>query len=135
MPVLIDTNVLSDVIHADPQWRPWAEARILDYFGKLVINPIIYAELACRAASVGELEEILAPFDLEFLELPKEALFHAAHVFVSYRRSGGKRTAPQPDFFIGAHASVLRLPILTRDVGRYRSYFPEVELVTPESEP
>ena len=131
MSVLIDTNVLSDVIHADSKWESWAEARILEYFGGLVINPIIFAELSCRAVSVQELEETLTPFGLVYLELPKEALFRAAQAFLSYRRRGGNRTSPLPDFFVGAHAVVLSLPILTRDAGRYRTYFPEVELITP----
>jgi predicted nucleic acid-binding protein len=131
VPVLIDTNVLSDVIHADPQWEAWALARILDSFGDLVINPNIYAELACRAASVEELEAILAPFELLFWEVPKEALFLAAKAFLNYRERGGKKTSPLPDFFIGAHAAVLGLPLLTRDAGRYRTYFPGVELITP----
>ncbi len=131
MAVLVDTNVISDVIHADPQWEPWAEARIFEYFGQLLINPIIYAELSCRAASVQELEETLSPFELEYLELPREALFLAAQAFLKYRKRGGNRTSPLPDFFIGAHASVLSLPILTRDVDRYRKYFPEVDLIAP----
>ena len=131
MSVLIDTNVLSDVIHADSKWESWAEARILEYFGGLVINPIIFAELCCRAVSVQELEETLTPFRLVYLELPREALFRAAQAFLGYRQRGGNRTAPLPDFFVGAHAAVLGLPILTRDVGRYRTYFPEVQLITP----
>ena len=131
MAVLVDTNVLSDIIHADPRWEPWAEARILEYFGMLLINPIIYAELACRADSVEELEEILSPFELEYLELPKAALFQASQAFMAYRKRGGNKASPLPDFFIGAHAAVLKLPILTRDVGRYRTYFPQVELITP----
>jgi len=131
MPVLVDTNVLSDIIHADPQWESWAEARILEHFGDLLINPIIFAELACRASSLAELEEILAPFELAYLELPKEALFMAAQAFLRYRDRGGTKTAPLPDFFIGAHAATLEVPILTRDVGRYRTYFPMVKLIHP----
>jgi predicted nucleic acid-binding protein len=128
---LIDTNVLSDVIHADPRWEAWAEARILEHFGELFINPIIYAELACRADSVEELENTLAPFDLHYLELPKKALFLAAQAFLDYRNRGGSRTSPLPDFFIGAHAVALELPLLTRDAARYRTYFPQVKLITP----
>jgi len=131
MLVLIDTNVLSDVIHADPKWEPWAESRILEHFGNLLINPIIYAELACRATSVAELDATLAPFGLEYLEIPKEALFLAAQAFRVYRKRGGTRTSPLPDFFIGAHASVLAIPILTRDATRYQTYFPDVRLIAP----
>jgi predicted nucleic acid-binding protein len=131
MSVLVDTNVLSDVIHADAQWEQWAAARLCEFFGRSFINPIIYAELGCRAISVEELEETLLPFQLEYREIPKEALFLAAQVFLSYRQRGGAKTAPLPDFFIGAHASVLGVPLVTRDVGRYQTYFPEVELITP----
>jgi len=131
MSVLVDTNVLSDVIHADAQWEQWAAALLCEFFGRSFINPIIYAELGCRAISVEELEETLLPFQLEYREIPKEALFLAAQVFLSYRQRGGAKTAPLPDFFIGAHASVLGVPLVTRDVGRYQTYFPEVELITP----
>lgn len=98
MAVFVDTNLLSDIIHADPQWEPWAEARVLEYFGELLINPIIYAELACRAASVKEMEQVLAPFELEYLDLPKEALFLAEQAFVQYRQRGGNKIAPFPTF-------------------------------------
>lgn len=131
MSVLVDTNVLSDVIHADAQWERWAAASLCEYFGHSFINPIIYAELGCRAISVEELEETLLPFHLEYQEIPKEALFLASQVFLTYRLRGGSKTAPLPDFFIGAHASVLRVPLLTRDVGRYQTYFPDVELISP----
>ena len=131
MAVLIDTNVLSDVIHADPKWAPWAEAQILEYFGEMMINPIIYAELSCRASSVAELDQTLAPFELQYLELPKESLFLASHAFLSYRKRGGNKISPLPDFFIGAHAATLELPILTRDKVRYHTYFPQVTLISP----
>ncbi|MFK5923760.1 MAG: type II toxin-antitoxin system VapC family toxin [Verrucomicrobiota bacterium] len=131
MTVLVDTNVISDVLHADIDWEPWAVSQLFEHFGGLVINPIIYAELSCRAASVQELEDTLAPFELHFLEIPKQALFLAAQAFLVYRQRGGNKTSPLPDFFIGAHAEVLGIPILTRDVTRYRSYFPKVQLISP----
>jgi predicted nucleic acid-binding protein len=131
MPVLVDTNVLSDVIHDDPKWKPWALDQLLMYFGESIINPLIFAELGCRAASVKELEETLAPFELGYQEIPKPALFCASQAFIDYRKRGGTKTAPLPDFFIGAHAAVLGIPILTRDVGRYKTYFPEVSLISP----
>jgi len=131
MSVLIDTNVISDVIHADPKWESWAETQILEHFGTLIINPIIFSELSCRAGSVEELEATLHPFDFHFLELPREALFLSGHAFMKYRKRGGTKTSTLPDFFIGAHASVLKIPVLTRDVGRYRTYFPEVTLISP----
>jgi predicted nucleic acid-binding protein len=131
MTVLVDTNVLSDVIHDDPKWKPWALDQLLKYFGESLIDPVIFAELACRAASVKELEETLAPFELEYQEIPKPALFLASQAFIAYRGRGGTKTAPLPDFFIGAHAVILGIPILTRDAGRYKTYFPEVALIVP----
>ncbi|NOX99646.1 MAG: type II toxin-antitoxin system VapC family toxin [Verrucomicrobia bacterium] len=131
MSVLVDTNVISDVLHSDLHWEVWAENQLLEHFGGLVINPVIYAELSCRAVSVQELEDTLAPFELHFLEIPKAALFLAAQAFLVYRKRGGNKTSPHPDFFIGAHAEVLEIPIITRDVARYRTYFPTVQLITP----
>lgn len=131
MPVLVDTNVISDVIHLDQRWNPWSTDRLVEYFGDLFINPIIYAELSCRASSEAELEATLAPFQLDYRELPKPALFIAAKAFLAYRQRGGAKTAPLPDFFIGAHAVALGTPLLTRDSGRYKTYFPEVRLITP----
>jgi len=131
MMVLADTNVLSDVIHSDARWEPWALEQLSQHFGESVINPIIFTELCCRALSVAELEQTLKPFELTYLELPKEALFLAARAFLSYRERGGTKRSPLPDFFIGAHAAVLSIPILTRDVHRYRTYFPNVELICP----
>lgn len=131
MPVLVDTNVLSDVIHDDPMWRPWALDQLLKHFGESLINPMIFAELGCRAASVKELEETLAPFELKYQEIPKPALYLASQAFMDYRKRGGTKTTPLPDFFIGAHAAFLEIPILTRDVARYKTYFPEVALIAP----
>lgn len=131
MPVIVDTNVLSDVIHADPKWKDWALAQLLEHFEQSVINPIIYAELSCRAASVEELDAILRPFELQYHELPKEALFLAAQAFLNYRRRGGTKSAPLPDFFIGAHAVVSGFPLLTRHTARYKTCFPNVKLISP----
>jgi predicted nucleic acid-binding protein len=133
MPVLVDTNVIADVIHADPHWEVWALTVLGKHRGHTLINPIIFAELACRAPSVGELEATLLPFELDYQELPKPALFLAAQAFLTYRRRGGTKTAPLPDFFIGAHAATLDIPILTRDVGRYQTYFPNVKLISPRT--
>lgn len=135
MPVLVDTNVISDIIHSSSAWEEWSETQLSKHFGNLAINPIIFAELSCRALSVQELEDTLSPFEFEYLELPKEALFTAAQVFLKYRKRGGTKTSPLPDFFIGAHAATLGLPILTRDETRYRTYFPTVSLICPTSDP
>jgi predicted nucleic acid-binding protein len=131
MPILVDTNVISDVIHADPIWEEWALEQLFRHFGDLAINAIIYSELCCRVTSTEELDHILTPFKLLYHELPKKALFLAAKAFLAYRQRGGNKTSPLPDFFIGAHAAALSVPILTRDVTRYQTYFPEVTLIAP----
>ncbi|MDF1658213.1 MAG: type II toxin-antitoxin system VapC family toxin [Verrucomicrobiales bacterium] len=131
-PVLADTNVISDVIHSDPNWEEWSLQKLGDHFDDLLINPIIFAELCCRVSSTDELEEALAPFKLKYQELPREALFLASQAFLIYRQRGGSKPSPLPDFFIGAHAAALEIPILTRDVWRYQTYFPEVELICPD---
>jgi predicted nucleic acid-binding protein len=132
--VLVDSNVLLDLIKEDPVWINWSlamlEAAALD--GALLINPIIYAELSIGYPTIEALEEFIAGTGLRMAEMPKEALFLAGKAFASYRRSAGSKTGVLPDFFIGAHATVSGLPILTRDVGRYRTYFPAVKLLTPE---
>ena len=131
MPVLIDTNVLSDVIHDDPTWRNWAEDQMAALVGELVINPIIYAELCCRARTAGELDQMLATVGVGYREIPKAALFPAAQAFLSYRRRGGAKTSPLPDFFIGAHAETEGWRLVTRDPARFRTYFPSVPLICP----
>lgn len=95
------------------------------------INPIIYAELSCRAESPLELDTTLRGLGLDYLEIPRSALFQATQAFLLYRKRGGNKTSPLPDFFIGAHAAALGIPLLTRDVARYRTYFPSVELICP----
>jgi predicted nucleic acid-binding protein len=129
--VLIDTNVISDVIHGDAVWEEWACERMAEHVGEMLVNPIIYAELSCRAVSAAELDDTLAALGLHLFELPREALFRAAQAFLVYRERGGTKSSPLPDFFIGAHAATLDIPLLTRDVNRYRTYFPSVTLICP----
>ena len=131
MAVIVDTNVISDVMHGDPVWKPWAESQLAAHAGGLIINPFIYAELCCRARSAPELDLALAMLGLEFEDLSRGALFLAAQAFLRYRKRGGSKRAPLPDFFVGAHAEAHGVPILTRDVGRYRTYFPTVQLICP----
>lgn len=133
--LIVDTNVLVDVLEDDPHWAEWSigQLRMQAKLQRLAINPIIYSELSLTFSSVEGLEATLADLDLAFLELPRPALFLAGKAFVRYRRQGGNRTNVLADFFIGAHAAVTDLPILTRDVRRYRSYFPSVRLITPEA--
>ena len=131
MPVLVDTNVLSDVIHQDPVWSAWSSEQLIQHAGDLVVNPIIFAELCCRATSAAEVAQIIRTLSLDYEELSQEALFLAAKAFMTYRRQGGGKTSPLPDFFIGAHAEAAGYTLLTRDKGRYQTYFPTVTLISP----
>jgi len=132
-PTLVDSNVLLDVITEDAEWFDWsaaALARAADT-SPLVINPIVYAEVAARFARIEDLEEALPREYYERRALPWDAAFLAGQCFVKYRRRGGARRSPLPDFYIGAHAAVEGLTLLTRDAKRYRSYFPTLRVVAP----
>ncbi len=132
--MLVDTNVLVDVLANDPEWADWsigqlrAQARV----HCLAINPVIYAELALTFSTVEALDEALAGMELPVLDIPRPALFLAGKAFARYRKAGGLKNSVLSDFFIGAHAAVAGLPLLTRDVRRYATYFPTVRLVTPQ---
>ena len=133
--ILVDTNVLLDVVQDDPTWAEWSQRQldVASLGGLLYVNPVIYAELSMAFARIEELEAVVADGELELEEIPREALFLAGKVFLRYRqrsRAGTKRNV-LPDFFIGAHAAVRGWSILTRDVNRYRSYFPTVPLISP----
>lgn len=131
---LIDTNVLLDVVTDDPTWADWSieqlEAAALR--GPLLINDVVYAELAVRYERIERLEAFLAEAGIDIAAMPRPALFLAGKVFQKYRKAGGSRAGVLPDFFIGAHAAVDRLDLLTRDTARYRTYFPTVTLITPD---
>ncbi len=131
---LVDANVLLDLVTKDSVWSAWSAAALNDVSidGPLVINAVIYAELSTRYTTIETLDDFVSGIGLQLIELPRTSLFLAAKVFRRYRSSGGIKTGVLPDFFIGAHASVLDLPILTRDVRRYRSYFPAVRLISPQ---
>lgn len=129
--VLVDTNILVDITGAGGEWSPWSRQKLVDYQGGLLINPVIFSELCAPLNSLEEAEGLVAMLGLAYLEFPKEALFLAARAFTQYRRHGWVKTSLLPDFYIGAHAAVLDLPILTRDGKRYQSYFPTVRLICP----
>lgn len=131
--LLVDTNVLVDVLEDDPDWSDWSigALRAQSKVHRLTINPIIFAELSLTFSSFESLNETIETLGLAFQEIPKPALFLAGKAFVQYRRAGGSKTNVLPDFLIGAHAAVIRAPLLTRDARRYRQYFPTVELITP----
>ena len=132
--MLVDANVLVDVLANDPDWADWsigqlrAQARV----HRLAINPVIYAELALTFSTVEALDEALAGMELPVLDIPRPALFLAGKAFARYRKAGGLKNSVLSDFFIGAHAAVAGLPLLTRDVRRYTTYFPTVRLVAPQ---
>ena len=136
MPVtLVDSTVLLDILTEDPAWNGWSTEALATAAeaGPLAINPIIYAEVSVRFSRVEDLDDALPPLDFRRLALPWDAGFLAGKAFSSYRRNGGTRSSTMPDFHIGAHAAVAGLTLLTRDVARYRTYFPLLDLVTPSS--
>lgn len=131
--LLVDTNVLVDVLENDPVWADWsiAQLRAHSQLHELAVNPVIYAELSLTFDSPDALDAALEGMGLQLLHIPRPALFLAGKAFVRYRREGGARHNVLADFFIGAHAAVQGLPLLTRDVRRYRNYFPTVQLFSP----
>jgi predicted nucleic acid-binding protein len=130
---LIDSCVLLDVITGDEHWADWSSARIAAAVdeGRAVINPLIYAEVSVGYQTVEELEDLLPADAYEREPLPYLAGFAAGKAFLQYRRSGGHKRSPMPDFYIGAHAAVAGYRLLTRDVNRYRTYFPTLDLIAP----
>ena len=130
--VLVDANVLLDIVTADPVWSAWSQGELARREAdELAINPIIYAELAPAFREEKELAAALQHWPLQKLALPYEAAWPAARAFAAYRQRGGARMAPLPDFYIGAHAEVEGLTLLTRDPTRHRTYFPQVSLICP----
>ena len=133
MSVLVDSNVLIDVLSEDARWFDWS-AKALAHAAErtaLCINPIVYAEISVGYATVAALDAVLPEAQFERLPLPFAAGFLAGRAFVEYRRKGGVRTSPLPDFYIGAHALIEGHTLLTRDPARYRTYFPKLKLVSP----
>lgn len=131
--MLVDSNVLLDVATNDPLWGDWSSANLerLSDEAVLVINPLVYAEVSVGIMTIEALDAAL-PADLYRREaLPYEAAFLAGRCFLRYRRSGGQRRSPLPDFYIGAHAAIAGHRLLTRDASRYRSYFPKLEIIAP----
>jgi predicted nucleic acid-binding protein len=133
-PVMVDSNVLIDVIENDQRWVEWSigqlEAAMLD--GGLVINPIVYAEIAAGFDDIESLEAAIAPFRLIRESLPWEAAFMTSQAYQRYRKRGGGKRSPMPDFYIGAHASLGGYRLLTRDPMRYREYFAKLDVIAPD---
>ena len=130
---LVDSNVLLDVMTADPTWEEWSSAALAQALdsGPVVMNPIIYAEVSVGFDRLEDLDAALPASQFLREPLPWTAGFLAGKAFLYYRRRGGARPTPLPDFYIGAHAAVLGYRLLTRDAGRYASYFPSVNVVAP----
>jgi predicted nucleic acid-binding protein len=133
-PTLVDSNILLDVATSDPTWSDWSSQALEAAANEslLAINALIYAEVSIGYERIEELEQAIPSTLFRREPLPYEAAFLAGKAFLKYRRRGGQRTAPLPDFYIGAHAAVSGFRILTRDPRRYRTYFPTVDLISPE---
>lgn len=131
--VLVDSNVLLDVLEEDEIWYEWSSTQLQKVADSsaLIINPIIYAEISVGFQRIEELEAALPVNFFQRKPIPYEAAFLAGKCFIRYRKLGGAKHAPLPDFFIGAHAAVAGLTLLTRDASRYRTYFPSLKLITP----
>jgi hypothetical protein len=131
--ILVDTNVLLDVLEDDPQWAGWSQSQLdaASATEHLAINPIIYSELSISFARIEELEVVIGEAGLAVEEVPRESLFLAGKAFLRYRQARGAKHSVLPDFIIGAHAAVMRWPLLTRDARRYRTYFPTVDIIAP----
>ncbi len=130
---LVDTNVLLDIATNDPVWFEWSRGMIakLADGGSLIIDDVVYAELSPRFPSRESLDDFVAKAALDRRRTPADGLFRAGRAFLDYRTRGGSKTNVLPDFFVGAHAAVTGLPLLTRDVARYRTYFPQITLIAP----
>ncbi len=131
--MLVDTNVLVDVLENDPDWADWsvAQLRAQAQIHRLVINPVIYAELSLTFSTVEALDDALAGLQIPVIDIPRPALFLAGKAFVRYRRRDGTKTNVLTDFFIGAHTAMAGLPVLTRDVRRVAGYFPTIPIISP----
>jgi predicted nucleic acid-binding protein len=130
--ILVDTNVLLDIYRADAIWMPWSLKHLQQAKpGQLAINMVVYAELAGHPAEPANLDEFLEMLDIQMLELPRPTARLAGLAFRSYRQRGGTKTGVLPDFFLGAHAQADGYQLLTRDAGRYKTYFPKIKLICP----
>jgi len=131
---LVDSNVLIDVVVRDQQWAAWSSDALIEALdvGPVLVDQIVFAEVSIGYRTAEACQEALAVQGIERVPIPWPAAFLAGRAFAAYRDRGGTKLAPLPDFFIGAHAAVAGLRLLTRDANRYRTYFPTVELIAPE---
>jgi predicted nucleic acid-binding protein len=131
--VLVDSNIVLDVFTDDPNWADWSESMLEEYstVSTLYINSIVYSEISIGFNRIEDLESAIIEAGFQMLDFPKEVVFLAGKAFLKYKKKRGARSSPLPDFFIGAQAAVLNIALTTRDVSRYRSYFPTVNLISP----
>jgi len=131
--VFVDSCVLLDLFTDDENWADWSERTLEKYSqtNTLYINSIVYTEISIGFNKVEEVESAIEELGIKVLEMPREALFLTGKAFLKYRKSKGNKTAPLPDFFIGAHASVSEFGLITRDLAKYRTYFPQIKLIHP----
>ena len=132
--ILVDSNIILDVFLDDPNWAEWSESQLAQFSSntKLFINQVVYSEVSIGFKRIEDLESALNRGGFQMIEIPKEALFLAGKAFLEYRKNRGTRNSLLPDFYIGAHAAVLAVTLITRDESRYRTYFPTVKLITPK---
>ncbi len=133
--VFVDSCILLDLFTDDRTWGDWSE-NILDRYSQtnsLYINSIVYTEISIGFTNIEEVEKAISALDIKVLEMPREALFLTGKVFLKYRKNKGTKNSPLPDFFIGAHASVSKLDLITRDSAKYKTYFPHVKLIHPDN--
>jgi predicted nucleic acid-binding protein len=130
---LVDSNVLFDYLTEDDEWFEWSGAMLEEAgnTGTVAINQVVYAEVSTRYSTIEELDDDLSSEFFARLTMPWEAAFLAGKAFGQYKRRGGVRHSPLPDFFIGAHAAVTGMTLLTRDARRYRTYFPKLTIISP----
>jgi len=130
---LVDSNVLFDYLTEDDEWFDWSGAMLEEAgnIGTVAINQVVYAEVSTRYSTIEELDDDLSSEFFARLTMPWEAAFLAGKAFSQYKRRGGMRHSPLPDFFIGAHAAVTGMTLLTRDARRYRTYFPKLTIIAP----
>ena len=134
-PVLVDTNVILDVIEEDKNWISWSKKQLSTYIYRMVINPMIFTEHCYHANSPKEVEQLVVLLGINYQDFNLESLYLTSQAYKTYRLRGGQISTPMPDFFISAHAMSLKVPVLTRDTSRYKTYFPTVQLISPETYP
>jgi predicted nucleic acid-binding protein len=136
MPTIPDSNVLLDVLQRDPTWYSWSAQRLQSLrYGGLRINAVVFAECSALYASRMDFHQVLTQIGVSFDDIPEEAAYAAGRAHLEYRKRGGLRTRTLPDFLIGAHAAVKGYAMLTRDASKYRAYFPELDVIAPDTHP